>query len=66
MLFVFLCLISALVVYVVYLLFFKIEPPTIVGNVLYIGLTSSISILGVHIGISGAITAQKGMMTDHG
>jgi hypothetical protein len=55
--FVFLCLIASLVVIVVYLCFYRIDPPQYIIGVIYAGLASSISILGVHV---GAVTISNG------
>lgn len=55
--FVFLCLIASLVVIVIYLCIYRMDPPQYIIGVIYAGLASSISILGVHV---GAVTISNG------
>lgn len=55
--FVFLCLLSCLFVIVVYLCVYRVDPPQYIIGVIYAGLASSISILGVHV---GAVTMGNG------
>ncbi len=55
--FVFLCLVTALIVLTVYLCDFKSDPPQYVTGILYAGIAASINILGVHI---GAVTSLQG------
>jgi hypothetical protein len=55
--FIFLCLLASLVVIVVYLCFYRVDPPQYIIGVIYAGLASSISILGVHV---GAVTMGNG------
>lgn len=56
-LFIFLSLIAALIVIVWYLIFFRVDPPQYVENIVYIGLAAAINTLGVHL---GAVTQSNG------
>jgi uncharacterized membrane protein len=55
--FIFLCLIASLVVIVVYLVVYRLDPPQYVTGIVYAGLAASINILGMHI---GAVTMSNG------
>jgi hypothetical protein len=48
--FIFLSLIAALFVIVVYLIAYRVDPPQYVENIVYIGIAASINMLGVHLG----------------
>lgn len=55
--FIFLCLVASLVVIVVYLVAYRLDPPQYVTGIVYAGLAASINILGMHI---GAVTMSNG------
>ena len=55
--FIFMSLLAALFVIVVYLVMYRINPPEYVNGIVYAGLAASINILGVHI---GAVTQSNG------
>lgn len=55
--FIFFCLLASLAVVVVYLCIYRVDPPQYIIGVIYAGLASSISILGVHV---GAVTMGNG------
>ena len=70
--FIFFCLIASLTVVVVYLCFYRMDPPQYVTGIVWAGLAASINILGVHVGavtstaslppitkMTGAVDAQK-------
>lgn len=57
-LFIFLSLLAALFVIVMYLVVYKQPPPEYVNGIVYAGLAASINILGVHI---GAVTSTAAL-----
>ena len=56
--FIFLSLVAALFVIIVYLCVYRVDPPPYVESIVYLGLAASINMLGVHV---GAVTSTANL-----